>query len=268
MIKSDRDYSSHRFLIADDKPFLRNLIHSMLSRCKAGAIMHANDGAAAIDILADKTSAIDCVLCDWNMTPMDGLELLRSIRAGNTANAPRDLRFIMLTGHGDSEIVDAAMRMDTNGYVVKPVAMEKLIRAIDNAFAKPVKLKREEFYLAESTVDLPDSVLVAPTKHIPSWVLLSSMQEKTKAAISGHFELIQREGRNPLGRTRPLINREWLDIDRVAPGRILAEDIYTEQGTLLLAAGMVLSQSLLKRLRELAALSSESIRFAVGDHES
>ena len=47
------DYSAYRFLIVDDKWFLRNLIEGMLFRCRASAVLQAMHGAAASRILDD-----------------------------------------------------------------------------------------------------------------------------------------------------------------------------------------------------------------------
>ena len=99
------DYSAHQFLIVDDKQFLRNLIQGMLVRCQGRDILQAADGAAATTILTEPDCQIDCVLCDWNMEPVNGLELLRSIRAGQLENTPRNLCFILLTGYGDESVV-------------------------------------------------------------------------------------------------------------------------------------------------------------------
>lgn len=267
------NYSAYRFLIVDDKLFLRHMIQKMLSRCEPRGIEHAMHGAEAIEVLTRARGDIDCVLCDWNMEPMDGLEVLRSIRAGNVFHTPRDLRFIMLTGHADEHVVKAAMELDTNGYLVKPVSMEKLIRAIDIAFAKPVALKPKETYRSMGTVDLPGTLpgtKRTPGKCVPPWLMLSEMSEKTKEAVSSRLEQFRHEGEGPLERQpklkRLVINVGCLDLDRIVPGKVLAENIYTERGTLLLAAGLALNDSLLRRLRELATASSEPIRLTVGDY--
>ena len=52
---------------------------------------------------------------------------------------------------------------------------------------------------------------------------------------------------------------------RLFPGKVLAEDIYAGGGNLLLAKGTILSELLLGRIGELAAISHELIRLMVGD---
>ncbi len=266
--KSGKDYSAHRFLIADDKQFLRNLIQNMLVRCHAGDIRHAKDGASAIEALAEADGDIDCVLCDWNMEPINGLELLRSIRAGNVEHTPRDLCFVMLTGYGDESVVKAAMDLDINGYVVKPVSMDRLLQAIDAAFARSVTLKPKELYQSKGTIVLPGTLPVSG-KRIPPWVLLSTMHQETKEAMSRRLEQIRCERNDALEGVRSLessiINEVYMTVDRVVPGKVLAEHIYTEGGRLLLSKGTILTESLLERLRDLAVVSHDSVRLMVGD---
>ena len=263
------NYCSHRFLIADDKQFLRGLIHSMLVRCRAGDIKHAKNGRAAIDILTDGGDGIDCVLCDWNMEPDNGLELLRSVRAGLVENTPRDLCFIMLTGYADETVVKAAKELDVSGYVVKPVSLDKLIRAIDGALAKPVALKTRETYQAKPTLELPNAELMAG-KRIPPWVLLSQMRDKTKEVVSKRLDELRAERETTSTESptkhRLVINEKNLPLDEIDPGKVLAENIYSEGGRLLLARGTALDERGLKRLRELSVISSISIHLRVGDY--
>ena len=63
-----------------------------------------------------------------------------------------------------------------------------------------------------------------------------------------------------------MIKKRRVDLAGIASGKVLAEDIYTEENTLLLSAGMVLSDLLLGRLRELETASSEPIQLLVGDY--
>ncbi len=263
------NHSSHRFLIADDKVFLRNLIQSMLLRHGVREIFHAADGQSAIRVLSEpRDQPIDCVLCDWNMEPVDGLAVLRSIRMGDVDNTPRDLRFIMLTGTATERVVKAAMELDTTGYLVKPVSLDKLIRAIDNAFSKTISLKPKEAYRAQGIIGLPDAV-AAPDKHVPPWVLMSRMREKSKAILARELEHIRQERDEALKRhpvlTRLIINEHRLDLDEIQAGKVLAEDTYTEHGTLLLARGSALTESLLARLRTLEDITELPIRLLVGD---
>jgi DNA-binding NarL/FixJ family response regulator len=269
METAEADFSAYRFLIADDKRFSVNLIFGMLMRCQARDIETAANGAEAIRILEDARGNIDCVLCDWNMEPVDGLEVLKSIRSGSVPDTPRDLCFIMLSGHSDEDIVKTAIAMDTNGYIVKPVSMEKLINSVNAAFANPPTLKPNQAYRTNSTVQIPEA-LRNSHKRIPSWVLLSKVRKDAKDLLSDRLDQIQHEAKDSVDlqseTDRPIRNKERLDLDRISPGKVLAEDIYSERGTLLLGAGTILNELLLSRLRDFSTESSNSIYFMVGDY--
>jgi len=270
MNKEPANYSAYRFLIADDRAFLRSMVQSILIRCQARDIKHAADGAEAMKVLTQTRGTIDCVLCDWNMEPVDGLTLLKAIRAGDIRHVPRDMCVIMLTGHANEAVVKTAVSMGANGYVVKPVSMEKLIRAIDNGLAKKVELKPADDYRSISTVSLPGTVL-SPVKRVPPWTLWSKMRVKALEEMTKRIEQIREEGERLLHDQsevkRPVTNKQRTELDAVPPGKVLAEDIIAEDGTLLLASGIVLNESLLMRLKELAADSTEPVHLTIGDFE-
>lgn len=263
------DFSGHGFLIADDKAFLRDMIQSMLLRCRAKKIAHASSGADAVKILADKTTIIDCVLCDWNMEPVDGLEVLRSIRAGLVRNTPRDLPVIMLTGHADETVVRTAMAMDASGYLVKPVSMDRLVTTIKRALAKTLALKPATEYEVVGMVERPDGALATSAAQTPLWVLWSAMRKGERRNWAERLEQIRHDApKQPThqnGKARPVVNRRRLDLTDIPAGGVLAEDIFSEQGKLLLASGTVLTNSLLGRLRELAHDSAVKAQLVVGD---
>ena len=269
MSQKTNDFSDHMFLIADDKAFLRNIIQNMLTRCRVGKIKHAANGDEAMKVLAESQGAIDCVLCDWNMEPVDGLELLRSIRTGRVRDVPRDLRVIMLTGHSDEHVVRTALDMDANGYVVKPMSMDKLVDAINRAFAKPTDLKPAEDYDSIGVVNLPEDTLSETGKRTPPWVLLSGMGEEQRRNRAGRLEEIRRAATGKAvektSKERPIVNRQLLDVANIEVGKVLVEDIYSEEGRILLTAGTKLTTSLLKRLRSLADDSAIDVRLLVGD---
>ena len=78
------------------------------------------------------------------MKPINGLQLLQGIRLGVNAKIPREQPFIMLTGHSETDVVKAAISLDVQGYVVKPVAPEKLYHTIDKVLTRTITEKTPE----------------------------------------------------------------------------------------------------------------------------
>lgn len=91
-------------------------------------IDHVRDGADALRVLSEKR--YDIVLMDISMPNMDGMEVTRRIRNGESGEDSRSLPIIALTAHslqGDRERFLAA---GMNGYVEKPVSQKKLFRQV------------------------------------------------------------------------------------------------------------------------------------------
>ena len=83
----------------------------------------------------------DCIICDFNMKPINGVQLLQAIRAGKRPELKREQSFILLTGHGDMDVVRAAKGLDVSAYVVKPVAADTFIKAVTRALESAPTLK-------------------------------------------------------------------------------------------------------------------------------
>src|SRR5690242_7500239 len=82
------ELSKTSFLIADDKAFFRDMIQTALTRAGARDIKHAKTIETAVEALNRAT--VGAVICDWEMAPIGGLELLRMIRCRSLTNvSPR-----------------------------------------------------------------------------------------------------------------------------------------------------------------------------------
>lgn len=116
-------------LIADDVPMIRKLVEFHLKQI-GFEISNAADGAEAL-MLADGTK-FDLILLDIMMPEMDGLEVLRKIRAGTTNKLTP---VIIMTAYGDSANVRKAVEYGANDFIVKPVEQvsfrKKVIDAVN-----------------------------------------------------------------------------------------------------------------------------------------
>lgn len=120
----------------------------------ASRFFRAN-GVEAASAIAAREKNLDCIISDFNMTPVNGLQFLSAVRTGSLASIPRDQQFILLTGHGEIEVVRAARTLDVSGYVVKPVALKTLAQALQRAFSRPVPLKTANEYEAIKLISAP-----------------------------------------------------------------------------------------------------------------
>ena len=74
---------------------------------------------------------VHLIISDFNMPNMDGLDLLKAVRA----NPPTSkTAFIMLTGRADRELVQKAVQFGVNNYLVKPFNVQVLKGKIEQVF--------------------------------------------------------------------------------------------------------------------------------------
>jgi len=102
-------------LIVDDYKTMLRIIRNLLNEVGFRNIDEATDGVTALESL--RTRPYDLVISDWNMEPMTGLELLKTVRADNSL---KKLPFIMVTAEAKTENVVAAKQAGVNNYIVNP----------------------------------------------------------------------------------------------------------------------------------------------------
>jgi len=121
-------------LIVDDFSAMREIIRNLLHELGFGNTSEADNGQLALPML--KTGKFDFLVTDWSMPDMDGLTLLKTVRADEQLG---DLPVLMVTAEAKREqIVDAA-EAGVNAYIVKPFTAETLKDKIDKIFAQTEK---------------------------------------------------------------------------------------------------------------------------------
>ena len=103
-----------KFLVVDDFSTMRRIVRNLLKELGFNNVEEAEDGVDALNKL--QAGGFGFVISDWNMPNMDGLELLKTIRAdAGMASMP----VLMVTAEAKKNII-AAARAGASGYVVKP----------------------------------------------------------------------------------------------------------------------------------------------------
>ncbi|WP_220637174.1 chemotaxis response regulator CheY [Georgfuchsia toluolica] len=120
-----------KFLIVDDFPTMRRIIRNLLKELGYTNVDEAEDGVSALKQL--RVNNFDFVVSDWNMPNMDGLELLRTIRAETTLQM---LPFLMITAEAKKENIIAAAEAGASGYIVKPFTAAVLNEKLNKIFQK------------------------------------------------------------------------------------------------------------------------------------
>jgi PAS domain S-box-containing protein len=136
-------------LLVDDEPETADMIKFALSRKAPGYSMTAVDsGPACLEYL--KSHNVDCILSDYQMPGMDGLQLLKTIRKQHN-----EVPFIFVTGQGNEEVAREAFREGANDYFTKEIGFAHFTRIV-NSIRQSVKqrLAHEAAARAETEVSL------------------------------------------------------------------------------------------------------------------
>jgi CheY-like chemotaxis protein len=121
---------TRRVLVVDDDPVIRRLVCAML-RPSPFVTVQANDGQEAWNAL--QREPFDVVITDRSMPEMDGLQLLRAIRA---SPAHAKIPVIMLTGSLASEAAPEASIEGADAFLRKIVSSKELIATVNHVLAQ------------------------------------------------------------------------------------------------------------------------------------
>ena len=116
-------------LIVDDQASMRSLIRASMQQLGFREFRDASDGE--LGLLEMITKPAHLIISDFNMPKLDGLGLLRAVRAHPPTAG---VAFIMLTGRADRELVQRAVQFGVNNYLVKPFTVAQLKEKVEGVF--------------------------------------------------------------------------------------------------------------------------------------
>jgi YesN/AraC family two-component response regulator len=126
-------------IVEDDKAACDVMVRMVTLKYPGGTIHRADNGVQGIELF--KEHIPDIVLTDVNMPVMDGIELLRAIRAIRA-----DASCIVLTAYSDKIVFQKFKDLGVSAYLLKPLdfkelfaALEKCITEISSRSGTPVK---------------------------------------------------------------------------------------------------------------------------------
>ena len=111
-------------LVDDDEVFLRPLHRAL--ELGGYEVLPVQSGEEALDTL--KTEDVDLVLTDRRLPGMDGVALLRQLKAEHP-----DLAVVVMTAYGSIESAVEAMRLGAEDYLVKPFEVAEMLLVIRRA---------------------------------------------------------------------------------------------------------------------------------------
>jgi two-component system chemotaxis response regulator CheY len=111
-----------KILVVDDSSTMRRIIKNTLNHLGYKDLLEAEDGALAWECMT-QNSDIGVLITDWNMPNMNGLELVKKVRAEQKYV---DMPIIMVTTEGGKTEVITALKAGVNNYIVKPFTPQVL----------------------------------------------------------------------------------------------------------------------------------------------
>ncbi len=123
-----------KILVVDDMSTMRKIIKNMLKKMGFTNLHEADDGATAWPMIEEAESAgipFEFIVSDWNMPQMQGIDLLRKLRADERY---KKLPFLMVTAETEQSNVVVAVKAGVSNFVVKPFSEEVLKQKIAKIF--------------------------------------------------------------------------------------------------------------------------------------
>ena len=120
---------SLRILVVDDSGLTVKKMAKLLEELGHEVVAVASTGQQAVDVYAQ--AAPDVTTMDITMPDMDGIEATRRILAVHPGAC-----IVIVTSHGQEQMVMDAIEAGAKGYILKPVKQEKLAETLETVAAK------------------------------------------------------------------------------------------------------------------------------------
>jgi PAS domain S-box-containing protein len=125
-------------VIVDDEPDIARLMRLRLLKEAPDLDIHVvESGLECLDYI--KENPVDCILSDYQMPYMDGMELLAALRGQGS-----DIPFIFVTGQGNEEIARDAFKNGANDYFTKDLGGFAHFARIINSIGQAVRQRKAE----------------------------------------------------------------------------------------------------------------------------
>lgn len=112
-------------LVVEDSPPMRKMIVFALSRVRELDVVEADDGVDALRRIAG--TKFDIIITDINMPILDGLKLVKRLRADENY---KDVPIVIITTEGAAEDRQRALTLGANAYITKPIQAQQVISLV------------------------------------------------------------------------------------------------------------------------------------------
>lgn len=141
---AEYDFERLCILLAEDSMFIRALLTNSLKTLGVGKVVTVNHGGEAIDFLKlvqedpmkAGTMSVDLMISNWEMSPVDGMMLLRWLRR-HKDSPDRFLPFVMVTAYSEPKRVQQARDMGVTEFLAKPFTVRAIAEKLQLIIERP-----------------------------------------------------------------------------------------------------------------------------------
>jgi two-component system chemotaxis response regulator CheY len=117
---------NNRTLVVDDSRVIRTIVGRALQELGFQPIEASNGRDGLEKLQVGELPAV--VMIDWNMPELNGIEMVKTVRANPAWN---DVRLIMITSENEIERVQTALEAGADEYIMKPFTKEMIQEKLD-----------------------------------------------------------------------------------------------------------------------------------------
>jgi putative two-component system response regulator len=180
-----------RVLIADDEEAISNILAKRLTREGYTCVTVKNGREALSHFYKDTFSLI---ITDIKMPEMDGIELLKRIKAINP-----NIRVIMVTAFPEINMAVEAMRLGAYDFIIKPADLELVTHSVKKALeSKRLEEEIEAYHshleelVEERTARLQHAYRILKKTHLDSVKVLAEAIDAKDPYTRGHSDRVKR----------------------------------------------------------------------------
>ena len=132
-------------LVVDDDSSLREITCAILEKLKFKSVDKATNGEDALELFREKSH--DLIITDWQMEPMDGLEMIKVIRSDDEHSPNREVPIILVTAYTSVEMIIEARKVGTTELLIKPFSSSDLAKRIAYVMNNPREFIERDDYI-------------------------------------------------------------------------------------------------------------------------